>query len=134
MLRAKLCSFAIAGIIGCASLSPVNAFADETKSESITLSEKNDSQKDKKAAFEEAMKRATEKWNALTDKQKSEVYNLIEDEMKAEMKLMDKLVEFEIISKEDATAFKAHLMTRFKEIKDSGQFPLIRQKPSKSSR
>jgi DNA-binding protein Fis len=133
MFKAKLRGFAIACMIGCVSLSPVYAFAAETNTESVTLSEKDKSQNqnDRKAAFDETMKKAMEKWNALTDQQKAEVYSLIENEMKAEIKLMDKLVEFEIINKEDATAFKARLMDRFNKIKESGQFPLSRQKGSK---
>lgn len=131
MYKAKLCSFAIAGLMGFVSLSPIYAYAAETNTESVTLSEKDKDQKDKKAAFEEAMKKATEKWNTLTEKQKAEVYVLIENEMKAEIKLIDKLVEFDIISKEDATTFKARMMEKFKKLKDSGEFPLTKQKETK---
>lgn len=132
MGKAKFRGFAIACILGCLSLSPVYAFAAETNSESVTLSDNKDqNQRDRKAAFDDAMKRATDKWNALSDKQKAEVYALIEDEMKAEMRLMDKLVEFDIISKEDASAFKAHMMNKFNKLRESGQFPLTRQKNSK---
>lgn len=129
MLKAKLSSFAIACILGIMSIAPVYAYAAETDTKSITLSEKN--QKDKKAAFEEAMKKATEKWNTLTASQKADVYALIENEMKAEIKLMDKFVELGIISKEDATALKARMMERFSKLKESGEFPLARPKSSK---
>lgn len=128
MLKAKLCSFAIAGLIGCASFLPMSAYATETNNESVTLSEKNDNHKERKAAFEESIKKANQKWNSLTAQQKAEVYALIEDEMKSEMRLLDKLAEFEIISKEDAAAVKGHLMSRFGEIKKSGEFPFMRQR------
>jgi DNA-binding protein Fis len=132
MVKAKFRGFAIACIAACLSLSPVSAFAAETNTESVTLSDnKNQNQNDKKAAFDDAMKKATDKWNALTDKQKAEVYALIEDEIKAEMRLMDKLVEFGIINKEDASAFKAHIMNKFNKLRESGQFPLSRQRSSK---
>ncbi|MDD3173794.1 MAG: DUF2680 domain-containing protein [Herbinix sp.] len=133
MLKAKLRGFAIASMVGCLSLTPAYAFAAETNTESVTLSEmdKNQNQNDKKAAFDEAMKKATEKWNALTDKQKAEVYSLIENEIKSEIKLMDKLVEFEIINKEDASSYKARMLERFKQLKDSGGFPLTKQKGTK---
>lgn len=124
MFRAKLGSFAIACMLGCASLNPVYAFAAETTAESVTMSENAQNQKDKKAAFDEAMKKATDKWNSLSAKQKSEVYALIENEMKSEIKLMDKFVEFEIIDKNDAAAFKARLMERFSKMKKGGEFPL----------
>lgn len=131
MLKAKLGSFAIACMIGCASLSPVYAFAAETKTESVTLSKDNQNQRDKKAAFEEAMKKATDQWNSLSDKQKNEVYTLIENEMKAEIQLIDKFAELGIVSKNDATAYKARLMERFSSMKQSGEFPLARPKRSK---
>jgi len=131
MLKAKLCGFAIAGIIGCATFLPMSAYATETNKESVTLSENNNNHKERKAAFEESMKKANEKWNALTVNQKAEIYALIEEEMKAEMRLLDKLVEYEIISKEDASAVKGHLMSRFSEIKKSGEFPFMRQRGAK---
>lgn len=134
MLKAKLCGFAIAGIVGCTSFFPTYANAAETNIESVTLSDKNDNQKDRKAAFEDSMQKANEKWNALTDQQRAEVYTLIEDEMKAEMRLMDKLAEFDIISKADATKIKGYLMSRFSEVKKSGQFPFMRQRGPKSSK
>lgn len=131
MLKAKLCGFAMAGILGCAGFMPMYAYATETNQESVTLSDKLDNQKDRKAAFEDSMQKANEKWSTLTDQQKSEVYALIEDEMKAEMRLLDKLVEYEIISKDDATAVKGHLMNRFAQIKKSGEFPFMRQRSGK---
>lgn len=134
MLKAKFCGFAIACIMGCAAINPVYAYAADTKTESVTLSPKGKTQKDKKAAFDEAMNKASEKWTALNEKQKAEVYALIEDEIKAEIRLMDKLLEFGIISKEDATTFKARMMERFKKVKESGEFPLARPKGNKSSK
>jgi hypothetical protein len=131
MLKAKLGSMAIACMLGCVSLSPVYAFAAETNTESITLSENNQSQQEKRAAFDDAMKKATEKWNSLSESQKAEVYSLIENEMKAEIKLMDKFAELGMIGKDDATALKARMMDRFSKMKSSGDFPLARPKGSK---
>lgn len=131
MNKTKFCSFALACIIGCTSISPLYAYAAETNTESVTLSESSKSQKDRHAAFDAAMKKATEKWNTLSEIQKAEIYALIEDEMKSEIRLMDKLVELDIISKSDGSAFNARLLERFKKMKDSGEFPLTRNKPSK---
>ncbi len=132
MFKPKLRGFTIACIMAFICISPGQALAAETSTESATLSEGNtQNQKDKIAAFEEAMKIATEKWNALTDTQRAEVYDLIEEEMKAEMKLIDKFVEFQILSKEDASAYKANMMSKFNQLKESGRFPLSRQKRSK---
>lgn len=130
MFKAKLGGLALACLLGCASLSPVYTFAAETNTESITLSENTQGQ-DKKAAFDDAMKQATDKWNSLSASQKAEVYSLIENEIKAQIRLMDKFVELGIINKDDATALKARMMDRFKKMKDSGEFPLGRPRSSK---
>ena len=134
MYKAKLCGFAIACMVGLFGLSPITTLAAETNTESVTKSEVNKDHKDKKAAFEEKMKKASEKWKALTAKQKEEVYALIESEIKIENNLMDKLVEFGVMEKEDAVTFKAHILDRFNKIKKNGEFPLLRQKVRKSSK
>lgn len=123
MFKTKLFGLSIALMIGCLGISPVNVLAAETNSESVTLSEKEKEPKDKKAAFDDSMKKASEKWNSLTDQQKNEVYTLIEDEMKAEIKLMDKLVELGLLKKEDATLLKSRMQERFTELKKNGEFP-----------
>lgn len=127
MYKAKLCSFAVACMIGSIGLSPMTVLASETNTESITLSERDKDQEKKRAAFEEAIKKANEKWNTLTKEQKSEIYGLIENEMKAEMKLIDKFVEFGVMQKTDADSFKIHMMEKLNRLKESGEFPLFRQ-------
>jgi ribosomal protein S20 len=127
MLKAKFCSFAVACSIGLVCLNPLNAYAAETNTESVTLSEKDKDQKDRNTAYEDAIK-AAEKWETLTAKQKAEVYTLLENDMKAEFKLMDKLVEFGMINKDDADAHKIRMMERLNKLKASGEFPLYRQK------
>ena len=136
MLKSKIYGLAIACAIGCFGISPVNVFAAETNSESVTLSEKDNDQdhKNKKAAFDDAMKKANEKWNTLTDKQKKEVYALLENEMKAEIKLIDKLVEFELLGKEDGTLLKTRMQERFTELKKSGEFPFSKPNHDKKQK
>lgn len=131
MLKAKIGSLAIACMLLCQSIGPVSALAAETNTESITLSENTQNQQDKKAAFDDAMKKATEKWNSLSASQKAEVYSLIENEMKAEIKLMDKFAELGIISKDDVNALKARMMDRFSKMKSGGEFPLSKPKGRK---
>jgi hypothetical protein len=130
MNKAKLCGFAIISMLGFAGLSPIAANAAETNSESETITEVNkdqNNQKDRKGAFKEKMKKATEKWNTLTSKQKDEVYAIMEDEMAVENKLMEKLVELGVFEKEDAASLKAFMEERYKNIKDSGVFPFSRK-------
>jgi hypothetical protein len=134
MYKAKLCSFAIACMVGLVGISPMTTFAAETNTESATLSETDKDQKDKKAAFEEKMIQASEKWDSLTMKQKEEVYSLLENEMKAEIKLMNKLVTLGVMQKEDVEVFKAHMLETFSKVKESGEFPLLRQKCKKSGK
>ncbi len=126
MLKLKLFGFAIAGMIGCMSLLPVNALASETNSETVTLSENNKDQKDKKPAFEDTLQKAIDKWATLTDKQKAEVYALLEKEMKAEFKLLNKLVDFGVLEKSDAKAICSRMQEKLDELRKSGEFPLAK--------
>lgn len=134
MDKGKLCGIAIAGMIGVLSINPVTTFAAETNTESVTQSEDHKAHKDQKAAIQEKMKKASDKWKTLTSKQKEEVYSLLEDEMNAESKLMDKLAEMEILGKEDVEMMKTRMKERFKELKESGEFPFGRQNGKKSSK
>jgi len=134
MHKVKLFGFAIVCMVGFMGISPITAIAAETNTESVTLSDANKSQKDRKAAFEEKMKKASEKWKTLTAKQKQEIYALLESNMQVEVKLMDKLVEFGVLEKEDVVNFKTHMLDKFNKLKESGEFPLIRQKDNKRSK
>lgn len=131
MNKAKLSSFAIAGAIGLASLSPITTVAAETKMESTTQTEiKTDCKdcKDKKAEFDKKMKAAREKWNSLSQKQKDEVYALLENNMNQNNKVLDKLVELKVLEQTDVENIKANQATRYQKMKESGEFPLLRGK------
>lgn len=132
MYQAKLFGVAVVCMLGISGISPVAALAAETNAESTTLSEKEQGHKGGRSAFEDAMNKALEKWKTLTDKQKAEVYALVEDEMKAEMKLMDKLVELGVMEKNDVAALKNRMQERLNQLKESGEFPFVKQKGPKS--
>lgn len=125
MSKSKLCGFAFACVLGVFALNPISAAAEDN-SESLTLSQKNKDQQDQRAAFEDAVKNAIEKWGTLNDKQKAEVYTLLENEMKAEYSLLDKLVELGVFNKEDATFIKERMQEKLNSIKKSGDFPLAK--------
>lgn len=129
MLKSKLYGFAAACLIGSAVFAPVSVPASETGSESVTLSAKDKDQKDKNSAFDDTLKKANEKWNTLTEKQKAEVYTLLEAEMKDELRLLDKLVEFGVLEKSDTNAIKKRMQEKLDELKKSGGFPLSRPRP-----
>ncbi len=125
MSKSKLCGFAFACVLGIFAMNPIPAAAEDN-SESLTLSQKNKDQQDQRAAFEDAVKNAIEKWGTLNDKQKAEVYTLLENEMKAEYSLLDKLVELGVFNKEDATFIKERMQEKLNSIKKSGDFPLAK--------
>lgn len=132
MNKSKLCCFAIAGMLGIAGLSPVTTLAAETTMKTTALSESKDCKEERKAEFEEKMKTAKEKWNQLTQKQKDEIYTLVEDKMKVESNLMDKLVEFGVIEKTDAANIQKYKEKKFNQLKESGEFPIFRKRGNKN--
>lgn len=126
MLKAKIYSFAIACMVGAFGISPVTTFAAETNIETVTVSESKNGNNNR-AAFEEKMIKASEKWNTLSDKQKQEVYSLLENEIKDEGILMDKLVELGVFEKADVDMYKTRLNEKFNQLKQSGEFPFFKQ-------
>jgi uncharacterized protein YlxW (UPF0749 family) len=128
MDKRKLSGLVIAGMIGFLSISPVTTFAAETNTESVTQTDTNKVRQDRKTVFREKMKKASEKWNSLTSQQKQEVYSLMEEDMDLENQLMDKLAELQIIEKQDAEMIKSHMKNRYDKVKESGEFPFMRQK------
>lgn len=131
MYKIKLSILALACTMGVICSSPTTVIAAETTTESAIKEQKSAEQKGKKA---DVMKEAEEKWNALTNKQKQEVYSLIKDQIKAEIKVMSKLVKLGVISQENADEFKAHMMERFDQLIESGEFPFFKQKNHKGSK
>jgi hypothetical protein len=132
MYKAKLFGFAVACMLGLGSINPITVLAADTHTESASVSESNKNQKDNRAAFEEAMRKANEKWNALDSKQKEQAYSLVENEVKAEMQLLDKLAELGVMEKNDVAFLKNNMQVRFNNLKSSGQFPFAKQRGPKS--
>lgn len=128
MFKAKLGAFAIACMIGTVCFSPVNALAAETNTESVTLSDKKEDQDNNKAAFRERMRKANDNWNSLSNKQKKEIYALLQKEVKANMKLMDKLSEYGVFEEEDVTSYKTRLLEKLNKVIQNGEFPLLMKK------
>ena len=127
MFKKELCTFAVALSMGLAVAAPVTTFATETKAQELITNKKEENQK-RKGQFEEKMKNAREKWNALSDKQKNEVYGLLEQEVEVETKLFKKLVDFGVMEKEDADKSISYLKDCLKRLKESKEFPFGRSK------
>ncbi len=134
MLKAKICTLAAVCLFGISGISPITAYAAETDSESVILSDNKEDQKERRSAFEEKMRQANEKWNALTPKQKKEVYGLLDKELKANLKLMDKLGELGVFEEEDVTMYKNHMKERLDKVIEEGVFPLLMGRDKKSSK
>lgn len=131
MDKGKIKGLVIAGIIGCMCISPITTLAAELDSESVTQAEDN-LLEDRKSAVKEKMKKASEKWNTLTDQQKVEIYLLLQQQMEVETKIIDKLAELEILEKEDADEMKAHLQEGYNKMKENGEFPFQRGRRGRS--
>lgn len=134
MFNVKLCALAIACTVGLFGLNQKTALAAENNTGSVTLSEKEKDQKDKRAAYEEKLDKAYDKWNSLSKKQKDEIYSLLESELKAEIKVMDQLAAYGVLEKEDAAAIKTLMIENFNKAKESQEFPFARPKAPKSRR
>jgi len=57
--------------------------------------------KEKKAEFDKKMKVSREKWSSLSQTQKDEVYSLLENNMRENNKVLDKLVELKVLEQSD---------------------------------
>lgn len=134
MLKTRLFGIAIATAVAFTGISPVTALAAAADTKTIELSEKDKDQRGNRALFEEKMNNAIKKWNTLTTEQKNDVYALLENEIKAENRILDKLVDLEVLTKEDAATLKAERMVRFAKLKESGEFPFMKPKGNKRDR
>ncbi len=131
MLKTRLFGFAIATAVAFTGISPVTALAAAADTKTVELSEKDKDHKGNRALFEEKMNNAIKKWNTLTTEQKKDVYALLENKIKAENRILDMLVDLEVMTKDDAAAMKAERMVRFAKLKESGEFPFMKPKGNK---
>ena len=128
MLKARLFGVVAVIAITISGASPVTAFAAETDTGMMTLSEKDTDHKGSRALFEEKMNNAIKKWNTLTADQRNDVYALLDEERKAQDKVLDKLAELGVMDKKDTEGMKSRRADYMKKLKESGEFPLLRQK------
>lgn len=63
-----------------------------------------------------------EKWSALSDKQKAEVFDLVDDIADDQIELLDKLVEFKVLDEETACEIKAKMGEKIAAIKAGSAF------------
>lgn len=131
MCKARLFGIVAAVAVIISGVTPVTAFAAETDTGTMTLSEKDKDHKGSRALFEEKVNKAIRNWNTLSADQKNEVYALLEEEKKAQDKVLDKLAELGVMEKKDTEGMKARRADYMKKLKESGDFPLLRQRGRK---
>ncbi|MDE5977560.1 MAG: YckD family protein [Turicibacter sp.] len=62
-----------------------------------------------------------EKFNSLTDEQKNEIYDLFDKVNVAKIKILDKYVEFGIMTEEEVEAIEEHMAKKSEEIRSEGK-------------
>ena len=132
MSKTRLFVLAVAVMTAMLGIHPVTAFAAKAPAQTEQSSEKD--KKGNRALFEEKMNNAIKKWDTLTADQKNQVYALMEYELAAQEKILDKLVDLGVVAKEDAAMMKTERMDRFKRIRENGEFPFMRPKGCKRNK
>jgi len=69
-------------------------------------------------------KAAKEKWDALTDEQKAEIFGLEDQAAAIEGRIIDKYLEFGLIDAETAENMKNDLNSRKNEMRENGRMPM----------
>ena len=96
-------------------LGGINGQAAEKNDDDISVSQQlTEDQKAEMAKHEQKFKEAQAKFDALTADQKKEIYDLFDKVNVAKVKLLDKYVEYGIISKDEAQAMQKY-MAEFSE-------------------
>ena len=72
--------------------------------------------------FEAEYKEMQEKFSALTDEQKKEIYDLYDKVNVAKIKLLDKYVELGLMTDEEAKSIQKHMSEHSEKIRSEGQF------------
>ncbi|OJU12147.1 MAG: hypothetical protein BGN88_05955 [Clostridiales bacterium 43-6] len=78
---------------------------------------------EEKASLKAEFQAVKDKLGSLTDKQKAEIYGLMEKKNADEKLLIDKYVELGILSADKADTLKAKISERFSKMKENGTVP-----------
>ncbi len=118
-MKYKLCLVALTLAMGLFIAQPAAVLAVDTQTEEVDKQGTNNRRDDGYQA-------ALDKWNKLTDKQKQEVYTILKTKQKADMDLLNKLAEFGVLDKAQATAMQSGLQKLYDNMMEKGEFPLMR--------
>ena len=108
------------GAIFLAATLSLTGYAKESTKEMPTPPALTEEQKGEKAKqFEAEYKQMQEKFSALTDEQKKELYDKVNV---AKIKLLDKYVELGLMTDEEAKSIQKHMSDVSEKIRSEGQF------------
>lgn len=111
------------GAIFLAATLSLTGYAKESTKEVPTPPALTEEQKGEKAKqFEAEYKQMQEKFSALTDEQKKEIYDLYDKVNVAKIKLLDKYVELGLMTDEEAKSIQKHMSDVSEKIRSEGQF------------
>lgn len=111
------------GTIFLAATLSLTGYAKESTKEVSTPPALTEEQKEEMAKqFEAEYKEMQEKFSALTDEQKKEIYDLYDKVNVAKIKLLDKYVELGLITEEEANSIQKHMSEVSEKVRNEGQF------------
>lgn len=119
-MKAKLCLVALTLAFGLAIVQPSAVLATNTET---TEDNKPNCDREKNPEYYKAI---MDKWNKLTDAQKQEIYKIMESRNQADAQLLDKMAELGVMDADAVKEMKAGIDKMYKEIKDKGEFPMMR--------
>ena len=75
------------------------------------------------AASGDAQTELPKRWEALSEQEKSQVYEIIEKRAKTEFELLEKYAQLGLIDEKKAGEIQKHIEKRLEEMKKEGVFP-----------
>ena len=124
-MRYRLCLVALTIALGLAIAGPATVHATNT------TTEESDKRGLGRGKEDQKYQAALDKWNKLTDAQKQEVYTILKNKQKADLEVLNKLVQLGVLDKEDALAMQLGLQKIYNEMMNKGQFPIMRPRSPK---
>ena len=128
----KLTKVLCTGLLCTLCLCPGTVNAANVSNDTVIANE--NVKKDSNMNENKACQDINSKWNALSEKQKKDIYKSYKCKLDAEFKLVDKLCKYGMISEEDATKIKEDMMDNYKARKENKEFPLQRGESKKEDK
>lgn len=124
----RIMAFFTLAILCCTLLVPSTVEAAQLQTMNVELA-------DNKEEVQKKNEEVSEKWNALTSKQKSDIYKSVKATLDAQAKFLEKLVKYELMSAEEAQAIRDDMYAKFDEMKSNDSlFGNGKQQPREEQR